>query len=451
MTWSGEFTATSISAAVRAGSLSAVDAVTESLRRIDRRDPELRAFVIVRGEQALGEAAVVDAHSDLRQLPLAGVPVAIKDNIAVAGEPLRNGSLATNAAPATADHPVVARLRAAGAVVVGITAVPELCIWGSTDSPASITRNPRDPRRSPGGSSGGSAAAVASGMVPVAHGADGLGSIRVPAASCGLFGIKPGYGVVPAELGPNSWFGMAENGPLTTTVADAALMLSVMAGRTDLSQIPAADPQRIAVAVGSPLALLRTDPHWQDATRSVAQLLAGLGHSITSRRIRYAVIAPISRWLAGPAIDARDLDRRLLQRRTRRHIAIGGLAEHIVRDRQIPPMERRFREFFADFDVLITPALAQSPPLVESGGRARSRRSWLANVLADSRFAPYSAQWNVLGWPAASVPAGLHPSTGTPMAVQLAAPPDKEGLILSIAAQIEQCQPWPRVSPPTED
>jgi amidase len=284
-------------------------------------------------------------------------------------------------------------------------------------------------------------------MVPIAHAADGLGSIRVPAASCGLFGIKPGYGVVPAQLGPNSWFGMAENGPLTTTVADAALMLSVLADRPDLAEISATGPLRIAVAVGSPLAYLRTDRHWQDATRSVAEMLAALGHTTTPRRFPYAKVAPIARWLAGPAVDARALDRRQLQRRTRRHIAIGGIAERIVRDRQIPPIEQRSRGFFANYDLLITPALAQSPPLAaKSVAQTRSRQSWLVNMLADSRFAPYSAQWNVLGWPAASVPAGTHPVTGTPMAVQLAAPPGNEELILSVAAQIEQHQPWPKVA-----
>ena len=134
---------------------------------------------------------------------------------------------------------MVRRLRGAGAVVVGITRVPELCVYGTTDSTYGITHNPWDLDRSPGGSSGGSAAAVASGTVPVAHGNDGMGSIRIPSACCGLVGIKPGLGVVPADLGDGSWFGMAENGPLATTVDDAALMLSVLASRPEL-----ADPGR---------------------------------------------------------------------------------------------------------------------------------------------------------------------------------------------------------------
>jgi amidase len=435
--WTGDFTAAAISAAVREGTVTAVDAVRESLRRIAESDPEIRAFTLVCGDSALTDAAAVDGNPDRDRLPLAGVPVAIKDNIPVAGLPLRNGSRATAAEPRQSDHPVVARLKAAGAVVVGITAVPELCIWGSTDSPSAITRNPRNPGRGTGGSSGGSAAAVASGMVPIAHAADGLGSIRLPAACCGLFGIKPGGGVVPAEIGPNSWFGMAENGPLATTVADAALMLAVIADRPEFGTVPTPGALRIALAPGSPTPVLRTDRHWAGAADSIGELLTDLGHQVTRRRLRYAVVAPISRWLAGPAIDARGLDEQLLQRRTRRHIAIGKPALRIVRESQIPPFERRAEKFFNDFDAIITPTLAHPPPVASH----RSDRSWLANFLGDLRMAPYTAHWNVLGWPAASVPVGMHPTSHTPMAVQIAAPPGNETLIMSIAAQIEEHRP----------
>jgi amidase len=442
MDWRSEFTATAVSAAVRAGECSAGEVVAESLHRIAERDAAFGAFVIVRRLAAMAEARALQSRPDLASLPLAGVPIAIKDNIAVAGEPLRNGSRATSSLPAINDHPVVARLRQAGAIVVGITAVPELCIWGSTDSPWSVTRNPRDRSRSSGGSSGGSAAAVAAGMVPIAHAADGLGSIRVPAASCGLFGIKPGLGLIPAQLGPNSWYGMAENGPLATTVDDAALMLSVMAAKPGLAAPFPARRMRIAIAVGSPLAFLRTDKHWVSASLRIGQLLTELGHTVTPIRLRYAVIAPISRWLAGPVLDAEGLDGRLMQSRTRRHLAIGSLARHLVRPSQIPPIDRRAQNLFAQFDAVLTPALAQPPPLLG----VRSNQSWIRNVLADSRFAPYSAQWNVLGYPAASVPAGRHPVSRTPMAVQLAAPRGREATILSISAQIEQHQPWPRVA-----
>ena len=445
MAWTGDFTAAAISAAVRAGSSTATEAVTEAVNRIADRDPVLRAFVVVRGPAALAEAAAVDGREDRARLPLAGVPVAIKDNVAVAGEPRRNGSRATSIEPPVADHPVVARLRSAGAIVVGITAVPELCIWGSTDSPAAITRNPWNTGRVPGGSSGGSAAAVAANMVPIAHGADGMGSIRIPAASCGVFGIKPGHNVVPAELGINSWFGVAENGPLATTVEDAALMLSVLADRPDLADIAPPRDLRIAVATGSPVAFWRTDPYWVRITHDIADLLQDLGHVTADCRLYYPVIAPIARWLAGPAIDARGLDRRLLQRRTRTHIAIGGLALRgkLVDDKRLVRAEARVRDILEPFDAVITPSLAHPPPRATS----RSTTSWLTNTLTDMHFAPYSAQWNVFRWPAASVPAGRHPHSGTPMAVQIAARPGQESLVLSIAAQIQLHRPWPRVSP----
>src|SRR5699024_10562525 len=198
-------------------------------------------------------------RSDLAELPLAGVPVAIKDVLAVEGESVRFGSAATPQAPSTADDELVARLRRAGAVVVGITAVPELCIFPTTDSTFGITRNPWDRSRTPGGSSGGSGAAVASGMVPIAHGTDGLGSIRIPSANCGLVGIKPGRALLPAEDGAASWFGMSESGPLATTVADAALMLSVLADDPALADPAPAPGLRIGVSADTPSPVTRLD------------------------------------------------------------------------------------------------------------------------------------------------------------------------------------------------
>ena len=223
-----------VAAQVRSGALTARQAVERALQAIEDRDGPLQAFQEVRAFASLREADQVDARADLGTLALAGVPIAIKDNVSVAGEPKREGSLGSDPAPQTEDHPVVRRLRDAGAVVVGLTRVPELCIYGTTDSEFGVTANPWDRSRTPGGSSGGAAAAVAAGMVPVAHGNDGLGSIRIPAACCGLVGIKPGLGLVPSRLSGSSWFDMAENGALATTVADAALVLSTMAERPAL-------------------------------------------------------------------------------------------------------------------------------------------------------------------------------------------------------------------------
>ena len=228
--WVGA-TAKQISRAVRRGDVSATQVVADTLEQIAISDPSLDAFRVIRGGEAITEAEKVDDQEDLANLPLAGVPVAVKENTAVAGLPTWNGSAAARHPVAEVDHEVVRRLRGAGAIVVGVTRMPEMGLWGVTDDQEAATRNPWDRDRTPGGSSGGSAAAVAAGLVPIAQGNDGLGSIRIPAACCGLVGLKPGRGVIPAELGTNDWFGFAENGVLTTTVADAALGFSVLAGR----------------------------------------------------------------------------------------------------------------------------------------------------------------------------------------------------------------------------
>ncbi len=440
-------TATEISAAVREGRLTARSVVESALSRIDARDGHLGAFQRLRVFAALREADEVDGRPGRAELPLAGVPVAIKDNIAVAGEPLRNGSAGSDPTPQPSDHEVVRRLRAAGAVVIGLTRVPELCVFGTTDSTFGITRNPWDSGRTPGGSSGGSAAAVAAGMVPIAHGNDGMGSIRIPAACCGLVGIKPGSGVVPSDLGNGSWFGMAENGPLTTTAADAALMLSVLAGRPGLATMQEPGRLRIAVSCAAPVAGTPVDRHRAAATRETAGLLRGAGHSIEDADPPYGQVLGLSqivRWTAGTELDASMLaDRSELAARTRRHAAAGRVAVSLglPREQGRRRWQKRAEQFFARYDVLITPTLAQQPPKA----KAWAERGWLANVWSNARYAPFAAPWNLAGWPAASVPAGLDPD-GLPLAVQLVGKPGSEGLLLALAAQLEQLRPWPRTA-----
>ena len=443
-TWSVEWTASAVAAAVRAGRVAPDGPTAESLRRISERDGPLGAFVRVRAEAARRESAALADRSDLADLPLAGVPVAVKDNVAVAGEPLRIGSLATSDEPQPHDHPVVARLRSAGAVVVGITAVPELCIFGSTDTPHRTTRNPWDTSRSPGGSSGGSAVAVAAGMVPIAHAADGMGSIRIPAACCGLVGLKPGPGVVPAGLGVDSWHGIAENGCLATTVDDLALTMAVLAGRP-LGPDPAPGPRTVAVALHSPVPWLRTAPRWLDAGRRIERLLAHLGHRTEPVRLKYPVLPPITRWLGGPAADARGLDRARLQRRTRGHLAVARVAGRVypVRDGQAAAAQRRVLDVIGNADVVLTPSLAHDPPPAVQ----RSRAGFLANMSADVRFSPYTSIWNVLRWPAMTVPVGRDPVSGLPVTVQFAAPPGGETVLLALAGQIERHAPWLRTAP----
>lgn len=441
-------TAVEIAAAVRAGTSTARSAVQAALERIELLDGQLGAFQEVRASAALHEAAAVDERPDKQELPLAGVPIPIKDNVPVEGEPMRIGSTASDPAPQPRDHEIVRRLRAAGSVIVGLTRVPELCVFGATDSTFGVTRNPWNLSRSPGGSSGGAAAAVAAGMVAVAHGNDGLGSIRIPAACCGLVGIKPGHGVVPAQLGDGSWFDMSENGPLATTVADCALVLSVLAARPELAEIRDPGAVRVAVSTKSPLPGTRVDQHWAAATRQTGVLLREAGHTVRQADPAYGQVAGVSeivRWLAGTELDARTLrDRSLLAPRTRRHAAFGQAALRLglPRARGRARWQARAEGFFAAHDVLVTPTLAQPPlPAVEW-----ARRSWSANVWANTRYAPFAAPWNLAGWPAIAVPAGQHPD-GTPLSVQLVAGPGSEALLLAVAAQLERLRPWPRTAP----
>jgi amidase len=441
-------TATEIATAVRSGELTARKAVEEALARIEAVDGRIGAYQIVRVFAALQEADEVDGRADKAGLPLAGVPVAIKDTVEVSGEPMRVGSAGTDAQPRTQDHEVVRRLRAAGAVVVGITRVPELCVFGATDSTYGITRNPWDLARTPGGSSGGSAAAVAAGTVPIALGSDGMGSIRIPAACCGLVGIKPGLGVVPSEVGNGSWFGMTENGALATTVADAALMLSVLADRPGLASVSEPASMRVAVSTRAPVAGTPLDKHWAAGLRETADLLRGAGHTVLEQDPPYGQLLglrEIARWTAGTELDAQTeiVDRDALEPRIRRHARAGRtlLALGFPKESGRRAWQRRADRFFADLDVLVTPTLAQ-PPLE---AKAWSQRGWLVNLISNARYAPFAAPWNLAGWPAMSVPAGLDPR-GLPLGVQLVGKPGSEGQLLALAAQLEQLRPWPRTS-----
>ena len=448
MASSPDLTATEIAEAVRRGDLDAADVVGAAVQRIVARDPRLGAFQVVRADKALAEARAVDARADRGELPLAGGPIAIKDTVPVAGEPMRNGSAASPADPQPVDHPVVARLRSAGAVVVGLTRVPELCVFGATDSSFGITRNPWDLGRAPGGSSGGSAAAVAAGMVPVAHAADGMGSIRIPAASCGLVGIKPGAGLVPAELGSNDWFGMAENGVLATTVADAALILSVMAGQPALAAVQEPQPPlQIAVSTTAPVLGVRTDVEHARAAFRVTAMLAAAGHLVERADPPYPgnPLPMLARWVGGTSHDGDGLDRSSFDRAVRFHATLGDLVRSrgLVREGGRTRFRARLADYFARHDVLVTPTLAAPPIAAARWGS----RSWPRTFAANVRYAPYCAPWNFAGYAAVSVPAGVHPRTGTPLAVQLVAPEGAESLLLGLAATIERLSPWSRTAP----
>ncbi|MET9144259.1 amidase family protein [Streptomyces sp. NPDC004042] len=442
--WAGR-SAVEIAAAVRERRVTARAVVTAHLARIERLDGRIGAFRTVRARAALEEADVVGARPDLAGLPLAGVPVAVKDNLAVRGETTRNGSAATSELPQTRDHVTVARLRAAGAVVVGLTNVPELCVFGTTEGVHGITRNPWDTSRTAGGSSGGSAAAVAAGMVPLALGNDGMGSLRIPAAACGLVTVKPGHRVVPAGIGNGDWFGMSENGPLATTVADARLMLSVLAD-TEVPSAAGRPAPSVAASVRAPLRGTTVGLPYATAVREAARLLAQEGHRVRRADPPYPAsigFTALRHWSAGTAMDAVGLDPRRLARRTRVQAAVGrrfvegvrtGDARERLRDRLAP--------FFAEHDVLLCPALARRPPRAVSW----HERGWLRNVAVNGACSPMTGPWNLTGWPAAVVPFGTLPS-GAPCAVQLVGRPGAEAVLLALAERIERRRPWPRTAP----
>ncbi|MEV0930837.1 amidase [Streptomyces phaeochromogenes] len=458
--WAGR-TAAEIAAAVREKRVTPREVVAEHLARIELLDARVGAFRTLRATAALAEADEVAARADLAELPLAGVPVAVKDNLAVRGESTRNGTAASPDTPADEDHVTVARLRAAGAVVVGLTNCPELCVFGTTEGVHGTARNPWDTTRTAGGSSGGSAAAVAAGMVPIALGNDGMGSLRIPAANCGLVGLKPGHGVVPAGIGHGDWFGMSENGPLATTVEDARLMFSVLAGTGASSAgsaedaavaataaVRAGEPvtRTVAVSVRSPLMGVTVSRPYADAARAAGELLAGAGHRVRRADPPYPVwlgTTSLAHWTAGTAVDAEGLDPRLLARRTRVHAALGrrfvGSVRGGVRREQL---RERFEPFFAEHEVLLTPALARRGPAAAEW----HRRGWLRNVLVNTNYSPLTPPWNLTGWPAMAVPFGTLAS-GVPGAVQLVGRPGSEAVLLELAGQLEELRPWTRTAP----
>jgi amidase len=446
VSWIGA-SAKEIARAVRRGEVPATQVVADHLDHIRAHD-HVNAFRLLRDREAPAEAEQVDQQEDLAGTTLAGVPVAVKENTPVAGLPTWHGSDAARGPVAEADHEVVRRLRGAGAVVVGTTRMPELGLWGTTDDATAVTRNPWRPDRTPGGSSGGAAAAVAAGLVPIAHGNDGLGSIRIPAACCGLVGLKPGRGVVPCRLGADDWFGLTEHGILATTVADAAVGFAVLAGQ------PAGkltEPSRLKVAVSPrcPVRGVRPDRANRGALATAARLLVAAGHDTVRADPAYPTwlgVRGTATWFAAAYRDAAaaGLDRATLQPRTRRHI---GLGEWVWRRGYVREIDRqRWRDqclaFLDSYDLLLTPALAAPPPPAESW----SSRSWRANLLSNVRYAPYAAPWNLAGLPAIVVPVGTGPD-GLPLAAQLVGPPGAERLLLAVAGQLERAAPWPRHAP----
>jgi amidase len=453
---------------IRSGDVAPRELVELYLERIDRLDPRLNAFRAVHGERALAEADQAAARlkaGDDR--PLLGVPLAIKDNIDVAGDVTSHGTSAFGE-PAREDCEVVRRARAAGAIVIGRTHVPPLCALPVTESHTwGVTRNPWDLDRTPGGSSGGSAAAVSAGLVGAALGSDGGGSIRVPAAYCGLFGLKAQRGRVSLAPMPDHWHGMSSVGWLTRSVADSALLYDATRGAHPVDRDRPPDPPRsfvdaaaspperlrVAVTFSYPPGVLgvRLDDEVRRAVLDTGDVLRSLGHEVVERDPGYGneSWAASVRVLRGVSDEARSLPRfDRLDRRWRRVARLGALIPDSVVERARAAEGsalRRVDEFFGQHDVLLTPVTPQ-PPHETGRWEGRGAMWTIADV---ARIVPYTAPWNFTGQPAAAVPAGAT-ADGVPLSAQLIGRPNDEATVLSLAAQIEAERPWADRRPPLD-
>jgi amidase len=450
---------------VRAGEVSPTELVQLCLDRIARLDPQLNAFRKVFAEKALLEAEQAEARLKAgEERPLLGVPIAIKDESAVVGEVTTFGTDGFTE-PATADSEMVRRLREAGAIVVGLTLLPELAICGFTESATyGVTRNPWNPQRSPAGSSGGSAAAVAAGLVPIASAGDGGGSIRLPAASCGLFGLKPSKGRISLAPLLEGWHGLAVNGCVSRTVLDTALWLDITAGGSEEPGAPPPPerpfvesartaPGKLRVAYSTLAPRAAAPPTVSDdvkqAVADAAELMRSLGHEVTQRDPAWGGIGNniTPRFLRGVADTVDEVPHpERLERRTRGFGRLGkvipdGVYKRALRGREADAA--RINALFDSFDVLITPVM---------GGTAIPVRRWegqgaIRTVLGMSRFYPYCVPWNHLGNPSMSVPSGFA-EDGMPLAVQIIGRPGDESTLLSLAAQLEAERPWADARPP---
>jgi amidase len=451
---------------VRAGEVTPTELVRLCLARIARLNPQLNAFRTVLAEQALLEAEQAEARLRAgEERPLLGVPIAIKDEVDVIGQ-VKTWGTDGFTEPAGADSEMVRRLREAGAIVVGLTLLPEMAICGFTESATyGVTRNPWNPQRTPGGSSGGSAAAVAAGLVPIASAGDGAGSIRIPAASCGLFGLKVSRGRVSMAPELEGWGGLAVLGCLSRTVLDTALWLDVVAGGSQEPEAPPMPERSFVEAAKTPPGKLRiahsTRPPRaaappivssvvKGAVADTAALLGSLGHEIVQRDPDWGGIGNniTARFLGGVAETVREVPHpERLERRTRSFGRLGGLLPRALYQRARGQGRAadiaRVNALFDSHDVLMMPAMA---------GTALPVRRWegqgaLRTVLGMSRFYPYCVPWNHLGNPAMSVPVGFA-DDGMPLAVQIIGRHGEEATLLSLAAQLEAERPWAEKRPP---
>jgi amidase len=435
---------------IRAGEVSSHELVELYLKRIERLEPELNAFRRVMADRALADAEQADARRAAgAERPLLGVPVAIKDTEDVAGEPTAWGT-AAHGPPMARDNDFVASLRAAGAVILGKTNLPELAIMGDTEGPAfGVTRNPWSTDRSPGGSSGGSAVAVAAGLCAAATASDGAGSIRIPAGACGVVGLKPQRDRI--SLGPRTehWHGLSVVGFITRRVTDTALLLDATAqGASGYAEAARRSPGRLRIAVSlKPPMPTIVDAEVKDSVRGVADALRRLGHDVTEREPVYGRAADgfIVRYLSGISQDAEGFERpERLQRRTRGFARLGRATQPLVSwaRRTEAGHAARLNELFGECDVLLTPVSARVPTKAATWEGLGAPRT----LLGMASVYPFTGVWNMTGQPAIAVP-GPSAGDGLPIGAQIVGPPDSEGRLLALAAQLEAELRWPERRP----
>jgi amidase len=449
---------------VRSGELSSRELVEQCLQRIEALQPELNAFVHVDAEGALAAADVI-APGDPR--PFAGVPIAIKDTAAVAGMPFTMGSDMFGDFVPQHDAFVVRRLREAGFVFVGKTNMPEFGILPVSEPRRfGPTRNPWDTERTPGGSSGGAAAAVAAGMVPIAHGSDGGGSIRIPAACCGLVGLKPARGRISRGPEQGDDF-LVQDGVLTRTVAETAELLDVLAGYEtgDATWAPppaepfaaaaARDPGRLRIGVSTVAPILvELDPICDRAVRDAGEQLASLGHEVEEfeapwtgddlLRVFTAVFGtPVAAAaFYGGLVTGREPSAELLEPLSwtfwegmRERTAV----DYYLARTQLGAFSRQIIAVWDRYDVVLLPSLAQRPVRIGELDSC-SDEPW-EDFRRSGEFTPYTAIFNTSGQPAVTLPL-YQGDDGLPVGVQLAGRPADEATLLSVSAQLEAAAPW---------
>jgi amidase len=454
-----------LAALVRSGEISARELVQASLHRIEEVEPKVNAFVDVFADEALAEADGVRSGDER---PLAGVPIAIKNNVPVNGKRLTFGSPFLEDFRPPMDASLVTKLRRAGAIIVGTTTLPEWGIQPVTETRRfGPTRNPWALDRTPGGSSGGPAAAVAAGMVPLAHGNDAGGSIRIPAACCGLVGLKPQRGRISMAPAIGEQF-LSVEGVLTRTVRDTAALLDLLAG-PELGDASWAPPPpepfaatagrepaglRIGLALQPPIESATLDPGCEAVTREAAALLEELGHHVeeVTPPIQGPDIFDTFIDVFGPmncgqmafaaTVNGRepgedDMERLSLWLWERCH-ALDAVAMQgaLVKIQQLS----RMLVTWADpYDAVLTPALAQPP--VPIGTLDPDRPDPEATLREAADFVPYTPPLNMTGQPAIALPVGQR-EDGLPLGVQLVGRPAQEGPLLALAAQVEAARPW---------